>query len=453
MKNFRLQIIFRVLALAVTLAACIFLWLETGFYLSAALVTLFAGYQMLGIIHYAEGTNRKLSRFLDSIRYSDFSRSFSGSKRGRSFQELDAGFQGVVEAFKKQRLETEVQFRYMQTLVRHIGIGLISFNQKGEVELLNTAAKKLFDIGGLQRIGELETISPALFNAVNNIEHDDRKVAQVSINNKTLGLAIHATVFRLRDEMVKLVSLQDINAELEEKEMEAWQNLTQVLAHEIMNSVTPIASLSDTVKMLIETKTRENGDGYIIEKEALNDVSEALDTIENRSEGLIRFVNSYRDFTKIPNPDRKRFSVKKLLQRVKNLNKGEAKAQEIIFKISVEPNSLELFADPHLIEQVLINLIKNAFRALENHSGGIITLWAEMGGKGHIFIQVGDNGQGIPEENLDKIFIPFYSTQRPYKEGGSGIGLSLSRQIMRAHGGTLKVQSTHDEGSVFTLRF
>jgi nitrogen fixation/metabolism regulation signal transduction histidine kinase len=453
MQNFRVQIILRVILLAITLAACVFFWLETGFYLSAALFTVFAVYQIFRLVYFVEGTNRKLTRFLDSIRYSDFSRSFSSSKRGESFQELDASFQEVVEAFKKQRIETEVQFRYMQTLVRHIGIGLISFNQEGEVELLNTAAKKLFDTGGLQRIGELETISPALFNAVNNIEHDDRKVLQVSIEYKTLELAIRATVFRLRDEMIKLVSLQDINAELEEKEMEAWQNLTQVLAHEIMNSVTPIASLSDTVKMLIETKTRENGDGYIIQKEALNDVSKALETIENRSEGLIRFVNSYRDFTKIPKPDRKRFSVKKLLQSVKNLNKGEAKEQKINFNISVEPDSLKLTADPHLIEQALINLIKNAFRALKNQSDGVITLHAEMSGKGHIFIQVSDNGPGIPRENLDKIFIPFYSTQRPYKGGGSGIGLSLSRQIMRAHGGTLTVQSRRAGGTAFTLRF
>jgi nitrogen fixation/metabolism regulation signal transduction histidine kinase len=453
MKNFRLQIIIRIILLAITLAACVFLWLETIFYLSAALVTLFAFYQIFRLIYFVEETNRRLKRFLDSIRYSDFSRSFSNPKTGKSFEELDASFQEVVEAFKKQRIETEVQFRYMQTLVRHISVGLISFNSEGEVELLNTSAKKLFDTSGFQNIEELQQISPVLFDAVNNIENNGRDVVQISINNKSLELAINATVFRLREKKYKLVSFQDINAELETKEMEAWQNLTQVLAHEIMNSITPIASLSDTVKMLIETNTRKNGDGYVIHKDTLEDVTEALDTIENRSEGLMQFVNSYRDFTKIPEPQIKRFPVKKLLQRVQNLNKGEANERNIMFKLSVEPNSLELSADPHLIEQVLINLTKNAFRALENKPTGMIKLEAGLAKRGGVFIRIIDNGPGIAQENLDKIFIPFYSTQRPYKKDGSGIGLSLSRQIMRAHGGSLTVDSRRGEGTTFTLRF
>jgi nitrogen fixation/metabolism regulation signal transduction histidine kinase len=453
MKNFRLQIILRVILLAMTLAACVFLWFETVFYLSAALITLFVVYQIIRLVYFVEGTNRKLTRFLESIRYSDFSRSFSSPKRGKTFEELNESFQDVVEAFKKQRIETEVQFRYMQTLMRHIDIGLISFNKNGEVELLNTAAKKLFDTGGFQNIKELQQISPVLFDTINHIENNDRKVVRISINNTTLELALRATVFRLRDEMVKLVSLQDINAELEEKEMEAWQNLTQVLAHEIMNSVTPITSLSNTVKMLIDTNTRENGEGYIIHKDTLNDVSEALDTIENRSEGLMQFVNSYRNFTKLPEPLITCFSVQELLRRAKNLNKGEAKERNITFNLSVEPTSLKLTADPHLIEQVLINLIKNAFHALKNRSNGTITLHAEIGKSGRSFIQVKDNGPGISQERLHRIFIPFYSTQQPHKDGGSGIGLSLSRQIMRTHGGSLSVDSERGEGTIFTLQF
>jgi signal transduction histidine kinase len=278
-------------------------------------------------------------------------------------------------------------------------------------------------------------------------------VVRVPINNKSLQLAIHATTFRLRDEMYKLVSFQDINAELEDKEMEAWQNLTQVLAHEIMNSVTPIASLSNTVQLLLRTHTYEKNEAYTIEKEAVKDVSEALETIENRSHGLIRFVNSYRDFTKVPNPDAKLFSVAMLLKRVKNLNKGEAEKQNINIKVSVEPDSLEITADPHLVEQVLINLIKNAFRALKNQERGTITLNSEIASGGNINIYVHDDGSGINADKLDKIFIPFYSSRRPYQGSGSGIGLSLSRQIMRAHGGTLSVDSTPNEGTTFTLQF
>lgn len=451
-KNFRLQIILRVLFLTTSIAACILLWLSTSYYVSAALLVVLVIYQVGRLIHYAEQTNRKLSRFLNSIRYSDFSRSFSNQRRGSTFTRLDEAFEKVVEAFKEQRVEKQVQFRYMQTVVQHIGIGLISFTQEGNVELMNTAAKRLFQVPALRHIDDLASISPTLPQEVKSLSGSSRNVVQVSINNKMMQLAIHATTFRLQDEMYKLVSFQDINAALEDKEMEAWQNLTQVMAHEIMNSVTPIASLSDTVQMLLKTNTRAQNKHYEIDKETVEDVGEALETIENRSRGLIRFVNSYRDFTKVPQPHIQLFSVQELLRRVQNLNKGEAQRQDITISVSVEPGTLEVTADPHLIEQVLINLIKNAFRALRNQDHGTINLRSEMRG-GSVCIHVQDDGPGIPAENIDKIFIPFYSTGRPYEGGGSGIGLSLSRQIMRAHGGSLSVASPGDNGTIFTLRF
>ncbi len=453
LKNFRLNIIFRVLLLAGSMGICNYLWLNTAFYVSAALLSLLIVYQIIRLIHYVELTNRKLGRFLSSIRYSDFSRSFSGSQLGASFKKLDKAFADVVEAFKKQRIEKQTQFRYMQTVVQHIGIGLVSFNQQGEVELINTAAKRLFQIAALRRIDDLSAVSPPLVDAIGRLKGGERKVVRIFINNKALQLAIRATTFRLRDEMYKLVSFQDINAELEDKEMEAWQNLTEVMAHEIMNSVTPIASLSDTVRMLIKENIREAEDDFLLQKETIKDVTEALETIENRSRGLIRFVNSYRDFTKVPEPDVELFSVKKMLQRVQNLNKGEAAAQQISIAVSVEPDSLEVTADPHLVEQVLINLIKNAFRALNGQDEGTVTLAGKIATGGGICIQVHDDGPGINPDNLDKIFIPFYSSGRPREGHGSGIGLSLSRQIMRAHGGTLSVESTPESGTTFTLRF
>lgn len=453
LKNFRLNIIARILLLAITLGGCIYLWLDTTFYVSAALLILLVIYQLTRLIHYIELTNRKLSQFLNSIRYSDFSRSFTGTELGKSFKQLDESFAHVVEAFKEQRIEKQVQFRYMQNVVQHIGIGLISFNQTGEVELINTAAKRLFKIPALRNINDLASTSPTMVDAIKKSDAESRNVIRVNINNISLQLAIHATTFRLRDEMYKLVSFQDINAELEDKEMEAWQNLTQVLAHEIMNSVTPIASLSDTVQMLLKRNTKEDAAAFTIQKETVKDVLEALETIENRSHGLIRFVNSYRDFTKIPSPNVELFPVKKMLQRVHNLNKGEAKLHGITLAVAVEPESLEITADPHLIEQVLINLIKNAFRALKNQKKGQITLRGEISKGGSVHIHVHDDGPGIQPENLEKVFIPFYSTRRPYRGSGSGIGLSLSRQIMRAHGGALSVKSTPGKDTTFTLRF
>src|SRR5699024_10970126 len=430
-KNFRFQLIMRVLLLAASIGGCLYLWLATAFYLSTALLGLLAGYQTYRLIHYVELTNRKLTRFLNSIRYSDFSRSFSSKNQGASFEQLDEALSKVIKAFKEQRIEKQIQFRYMQTVVQHIGIGLISFNHDGEVELINTAAKRLFDIPTLRKIQALDEISPALVQTIKKLGSGKKDVVSVPVNNRRLQLSVYATTFRLRDEMYKLISLQDINAELEDKEMEAWQNLTQVLAHEIMNSVTPIASLSDTVQMLLTTKVQKQDGGYKIDQEAVEDVSEALETIENRSEGLIQFVNSYRDFTQVPEPNKELFSVQQLLDRVYSLHKGEAKRHNITITASTDPETLELTADPHLIEQVLINLIKNAFRALKDQSLGRIDLRGELSNRGRATIPVHDSGPGIPSEHIEKVFIPFFSTRRPYEGSGSGIGLSLSRQIMR----------------------
>lgn len=452
-KNFRLAIVTRIVLLGLTLALWDFLFLQTEYYVSMTILGLIIIFQLVQLVRYVEKTNQKLTRFLDSIRYSDFSQSFPDHGLGKSFQELNNAFANVIEEFKKERAEKQESFRYLQTVVQHIGIGLISFNQEGEVELINTAAKRLFQIPTLRNIKSLEKISQQLLNTVVNLKGGSRTLVRVNIKSETLQLAISATEFRMHDELYKLVSLQNIHSELEEKEMEAWQNLTQVLAHEIMNSITPIASLSDTVYMLLEQNARPENGKYIMRKEALGDVKEALSTINKRSHGLMRFVNSYRDFTQIPEPNFEHFPVLELLLRVRNLNRGEAESQNVVVDVDVDPESLEVTADPELIEQVLINLMKNAFRALSELENGQIYLRGKLDHEGKVIIQVEDNGPGIKETNLQKIFIPFFSTSQPNSRGGSGIGLSLSRQIMRMHRGTLTVTSDEEEGTIFTLRF
>lgn len=453
LRNFRLAVIFRVLFLVFTIGLWLYLVSDTEYYVSMTLLAFVIIYQVIQLIRYVEGTNEKLTRFLNSIRYSDFSRSFTGQGLGSSFRELNEAFSRVIDEFKKERAEKQENYRYLQTVVQHVGIGLISFNHKGDVELINTAAKRLFNIATLRNIESLKQISEPLFRSVVGLKGGNRTLVGVTLENETLQLAIYATEFRMHDDLYKLVSFQNIHSELEEKEMEAWQNLTQVLAHEIMNSITPIASLSDTVRMLLEYKAHAKNGEYLIDNEALEDVKEALDTINNRSHGLMRFVNSYRDFTQIPEPAFEQFNVKKLLLRVKNLNRGEAETQNVEVDILTDPETLEVTGDPHLIEQVLINLTKNAFRALESTEKGQIELIGTLDDEGRTIIQVKDNGPGIKKENLQKIFIPFFSTGSPASRGGSGIGLSLSRQIMRKHRGTLTVQSDHKKGTVFTLRF
>lgn len=460
-KGFRTGILWRVIILTLSILLFIYLLIETEYLLSiffaasAILIVLF------NLIRYVEQTNEQLTRFLDSIYYSDFSSTFSTGYKGESFQNLQTAFTKIADKFRKERAERQESIRYLETVVQHVGIGLLSFNKKGNVSLINNSAKRMLDLPVLHNINGLKQVSNELFESVRELKGGHQSLVRFERNGEIVHWSLFASEFIMRGENYKLISLQNISDELDEKEMEAWQNLTQVLAHEIMNSITPIASLADTVNMLLDNNVESHPSKsnelpvshYSIDPETLEDVKEALKTIHNRSHGLMRFIRSYRDFTQIPEPDIERLSIRDLLNRIRNLMKGEFERQGIETDVIIEPESLALSADPSLIEQVLINLTKNAFRALDNTRNPKITYEASLSSQGHVEIHVRDNGSGIRKELLDKIFIPFYTSTSADGSKSSGIGLSLSRQIMRIHHGTLTVRSSQDEGTIFTLRF
>ncbi len=408
---------------------------------------------MINLIHVVEKTNKQLTRFLDSIRYSDFSINFGESGSGDSFEQLYRAFSDVIDEFRKERSERQESYRTLQTVIQHVGTGLLAFNQKGEVLLQNNALKRMLDISGLHQINELQTVNKALYDTLMKLQGGNRTLVRFRQSDISMQLSVHATQFVTKGDTIKLVSLQNISHELEEKEMEAWQNITQVLAHEIMNSITPISSLSDTVHSIVNNRVSPMENGYKMDNETLQDVRDALTTISSRSQGLIRFVQSYRDFTQIPIPDPERIRISELLNSIKHLMKGEFEHQQVKVHLRVEPETLEVDADPQLIEQILINLTKNALRALHNVENPRLEYMAGIDNNGRIRIELSDNGPGIKKEVLEKIFIPFYTSAGSEPVRGTGIGLSLSRQIMRLHNGTLTVTSEHGEGAVFSLRF
>lgn len=446
-------IVIRISFLTATIFMVTYLVLDTQYYVSQFILSIIIVIQVIMLAKYLERTNVLLTRFLEAIKYSDFTGAFRNHEMGAGFGDLNKAFSRVIDKFKDERSKKEESIRYLETVVQHIGIGLMCFNAKGEVVLLNTAAKRLFQVATIRNIDSLKSISEKLFEVVKKMKGGSRSLARVSVNKETLQLAIYATDFKMRSKAYKLVSFQNIHTELEEKEMEAWQNLTQVLAHEIMNSITPIASLSATVHMLLDQNATTKDENYEINGETIQDVKDALNTISKRSQGLMRFVNSYRDFTQIPEPDYTIFEVRELLERVANLMRSEASHQHIKLEVTVDPQSLELTADIHLVEQALINLVKNAIRAMEGQQDGVIKLKGSIDEVGKVNISIIDSGPGVKKSVSEKIFIPFY-TMGSKKEGkGSGIGLSLSRQIMRLHGGTLTLDSELGEGSEFKLRF
>lgn len=390
--------------------------------------------------------------------------------KGSSFEELNNAFSKVIEEFRKTRAEKEEHYRYLQIVIQHIGIGLLAFTPEGNVELVNTATKKLLRVNNIKNIMELSGISPSLVAALQAIKAGDKMLVKIVIDNELSQLSIYATEFKLRENHYTLVSLTNIQSELEEREMEAWQNLICVLTHEIMNSVTPLISLSSSASSLLDSTICENdntdvkpdtgnaesdskstgADSPLVEinAESLQDIKGALDTISKRSEGLLHFVDNYRNLTRIPVPNFQVVHVSELFGRIEQLFSDRFHEKNIRFICSVEPNNLELTADPDLIEQVIINLFMNSIRALSETLSPTIKLVGKSDGRGGTMIQVVDNGHGIPEELLEKIFIPFFTTRKE----GSGIGLSLSRQIMRAHKGGITVHSIPEMETVFTLK-
>lgn len=449
LKRFRIHIILRIVMIAVTMLVAVYLFSQTTSYVAASIITAAVLFQTYGLFLYVDKTNRDVNRLLRSIQYNDFSQTFSSEGRGKSFEELRHSLMKVMEDFRETRTEKEEHYQYLQTVMQHVGVGLITFRADGSVELINNAAKRLLRVPHLKNIKMLSPFSRKLVGTLLQMKSGEKELVEVVDNEELLQLSIYATEFKLRGERYTLASIHDIQNELEEKELEAWQKLTRVLTHEIMNSITPIASLASTVhELLIEITDPIHGDGVDVE-ENLSDVQGAVRTIERRSQSLLHFVNAYRSLTRIPKPDFQIFPVAELFENIFVLMQPEMKAADTQVIRTIEPESLDLTADPKLIEQVLINLVKNAMEAVKGIPDAEVQMVARIDDRGRTIIQVIDNGPGIIQEAIDKIFIPFFTT----KKDGSGIGLALSRQIMRQHGGGITVYSEPDTRTIFTLRF
>jgi two-component system, NtrC family, nitrogen regulation sensor histidine kinase NtrY len=448
-NRFRILVIVRMLLLILTIFAASFLIFVAGFYYTATLLVILIGIQVFSLINFLERSNRNVSRFLHAIRYADFSQSFSTRNMGHSFDELSRAFDGVMSEFRKLRAERETQYRYLENVIHHIGVGLLVFKENGEVVLINHAAKKMFSIHSLSTIAELESVSPDLCQRLQQIRHGESNLVRMQFPEEVLQVSLYATEFTIGEVNYKLVSIQNIFSELETREIESWQKLIRVLTHEIMNSITPISTLAETMTQMLFEKADDPGTMKTLGAEDREDLLSALRTINRRTAGLLNFVNAYRRFAFVPRPRAARFPIAQLFSGVQSLLRETLREKGIELQIEIEPQGMELEADVEQIEQVLLNLILNAIQALEGIASPHIRLAASIDEQGRERILVEDNGPGIPDTILDKIFIPFYTT----KPDGSGIGLSISRQIMQMHKGTITIQSEQGRGTTIRLRF
>lgn len=448
-SNLKVQVIVRVAAIALTLLLMSHLAYSGAFSLTITLVLVLAIIQVVSLINYINRTNDEIHNFFEAIKNDDLNDPYLNAKEGTYNQYLRDQFNIVLKKLKRSKLTRDEHYNYLNTIVQHVGIGLITFNEKGAIQIMNIAARRLLKSEQVKNIDELETISEDLIKSFRKLKTGGRDLVKVDVGGEMRRLSVYAIELTLKGEAFKLISIQNIQTELEENEMEAWQKLVRVLTHEIMNSVTPISSLAATVEADIVSRI-DNSNGLCeIEKDDMEDLHLAIQTIQRRSEGLIRFVSDFRNLTHTPQPKFELVSISKFFEQINLLLKNDLDSNRIDFSKRVDPENLAINLDPELIQQVLINLIKNAIQAVENREQKQIELLAYQDEKNHLIMVLRDTGQGIDEEAQSKIFIPFFTT----KKKGSGIGLSLSRQIMRQHNGSISVKSKVNEGTEFTLRF
>ena len=447
-RHFRFQIALRVLFIVGLAALCMYLFFIRNTYVASGIAGLLLIGTAISLVHYTERSNRHLSRFLLAIRHRDYSAGFEHTEYlSRSGEELNQAFHLITSDFQRIHIEKEVHYEFLQTVVAHIPIGIICMDNKGEIVIFNDVARTLIGVSHLPSFSHLEKIHPRLYAEI------QRSIPEQSFlfrsEQQDLNLQIRETQFVLDGSAYRLISLQNIRNELDFQEMESWQKLIRVLTHEIMNSVTPISSLSDTLNGMLHKADGQPMEMSNLSDDEFTDICSGIGAIRNRSKGLLGFVNDYRKFIRVPTPEYVPVKVPQLLNQVSTLMKPKMETLNIHFDVQVEREDIYINVDRDQVEQVLINLIYNAIDALENKQEKRIRLSAFTKRDGSIAIAVEDNGVGIEKENINKIFIPFFTT----KEKGSGIGLSLSRQLILINKGVINVQSTQAKGTVFEIVF
>ena len=444
--DYKIGLLGRVVLLAATLFILSYTILNDSGVFPISLFIILVTAQIVFLLRYAESSFKKVRQFLNNIKQDNFATVYPVKFDGTEVDDLHIEFNAILAKLREDQAEKEANYQYFRSVFQHLSIGLITFEEDGRIQILNTAAKRMLDIHQLANIAEIEKVNKELFIAINSLRTGGSELIKIAHPDGIMQLSVYVIELVLRDVKFKLVSLQNIQSELEEKEMEAWQNLVKVLTHEIMNSIAPISSLAATIRSDIQAYVDRK---TVIPAEDMEDYLMGISTIEKRSEGLTTFVSDFRSLAHIPMPKFTAIRIQNLFDQVEKLFESQLTADNISLVKAVSPSDLLLFADCSLIEQVMINLTQNAVHSVENKEEKLIRFNAFIDDNGKIIIEVSDSGKGIEEEALSKIFIPFFTT----KKRGSGIGLSLSKQIMRRHKGNIQVRSELGKGTTFKLIF
>jgi two-component system nitrogen regulation sensor histidine kinase NtrY len=442
-NRFEITVAVQVILIALTGFAGVYAIINSYLHITVSSLALVWILQVVLLVRYVNKTSRDLAYFLQSLKYLD---SVNTDESNRSFRRLNITYNEIIDTIRHARIEKEAEHHYFRNTVDHVPTGLISFNEKGETGLINRAALDLLGLTKLAHIDALDEVTKGLNTVIRQLKPGGQTLFSFYRGNELLKLSIRATGFVIREERIKLVSLQDIRAELEEGELDAWQKLIRVLTHEIMNSVSPVKTLSASIiRILGKYRNASGGNPDPVD---IENALSGLHAIEKRSNGLIGFVEDYKRLNKIPGPEFSLVRISSLIGNILVLMNTELNEKNITANTVINNEELEFRMDEKLITQVLLNLVGNAVQSAPERGGRII-LRAFKPNDSNLWIQVIDNGHGISKDVIDRIFVPFFTT----RESGSGIGLSLSRQIMRLHRGSISVVSDPGKETVFTLKF
>ena len=446
-KTLYYQIIFKVVLLTATCLAITYFSIQKhidfAIYIGILLII-----QVIHLIHYLNKTNKKIAFFFNAIENDDSTINFPVQTQDKALKELHKSLNNVNELIQNVKINNKTQEKYYHTVLEHASIGIITLNNKGHILLANKTAKTLLNYESLTHVQQLKRVDEKLFKLISELKPFDQKLIQLPNEREIVQLTIKANPIQLNNQELLMVIIQNISNELNDNEVDSWVKLFKVLTHEIMNTIAPITSISETLSDFYQKENKNILASEITDSD-INSLVGGLNIIKEQGDNLIKFVDSYRTLIKIPMPDKDIIYVATLFNKIRVLVSQEPGFHHIKFKIDVIPKDLEVYADEKQLIHMLVNLTKNALQSLNGNPKGIIILSGKKEPTGKITLMVTDNGSGIKTELIEEIFIPFFTT----KENGTGIGLSLSKHIMRLHGGTIKVNSTPNIETTFSLSF
>ncbi|MEM6638358.1 MAG: ATP-binding protein [Pseudomonadota bacterium] len=439
-RQFGVQALMRALLLVGAIVTLSFVLFRTEFILTPIVVTALCVGLLIEFVFFVQRTNREVTRFFDSIRYADFSHRIDPALHGAGFEDMARSMRDVVSRLQDLRRTGEEDRLQLRAIVDHVPVPMFGLVDRERIVLHNHAARRFFAAYPVHTVDDLERYGREFTQAVRQQSPGERRVISLSSDGATtLRMMLSLTEIVVGQTHQRLVTLQNISDELAASELEAWQQMAQVLAHEIMNSLTPVSSLADTARTLLSSGDHDDR----------NKAQDAINTVAQRADALMDFVQSYRQFSRLPEPQKAAVDLEPLFGHAVAFTADDMRAAGIETFQSVTPASLQVHADRNQLEQVLINLLRNARSALRDTAQPQIRMVARTNSNGRTVIEVSDNGPGIREADRERVFVPYFSTT----PGGSGVGLALTRQVMLGHGGTASVGASDTGGARVTLVF